>query len=87
MNSKITKQQFSDADKIEINSDEKSLPQEMQIQFKNIDEIDCFKFVEGIDTESCAYKYYNSLNQFRYIYQVSKFRLKSNFIYFSRKSK
>ena len=24
------------------------------------------EFVDGIDTDSCAYKYYNSLNHFRY---------------------
>jgi len=35
---------------------------------KAIDEIDCFSFVEDIDTESCAYKYLNSLNLFRYNY-------------------
>ena len=39
---------------------------------KAIDKIDCFVFVEDIDTDSCAYKYLNSLNLFRYQYNVSK---------------
>lgn len=39
---------------------------------KQIDNIDCFVFVEDIDTEGCAYKYLNSLNLFRYQYNVSK---------------
>ena len=29
------------------------------------------EFVDGIDTESCSYKYYNSLNHFRYQNSVS----------------
>jgi hypothetical protein len=39
---------------------------EFNAQMKAIDAIDCFEFVEDIDTESCAYKYLNSLNLFRY---------------------
>jgi hypothetical protein len=45
---------------------------EIKEQMEAIDKIDCFVFVEDIDTESCAYKYLNSLNLFRYQYNVSK---------------
>lgn len=44
------------------------LPEEMKKQFERINQIDCFEFVDGIDTESCGYKYINALNQFRYEY-------------------
>lgn len=44
----------------------KAFPEEMHKQFALIEKIDPFQFVEGIDTESCAYKYLNCLNFFRY---------------------
>lgn len=36
------------------------IPDEIQDQLKQIEEIDFMKFVEGIDTESLAYRFYNS---------------------------
>lgn len=50
---------------------EKAFPEEFKSQMSQIESLDCFKFEEGIDTESCAYKYLNSLNLFRYQYNVS----------------
>lgn len=56
------KNQLSDNDLIHIQEDYNSLPREIHEQFKRIDAIDCYQFEDGIDTESCAYKYYNALN-------------------------
>jgi hypothetical protein len=47
------------------------LPQEVLDGFKKVEDIDCFEFVDGIDPESCAYMYFNQLNQFRYEFTVS----------------
>lgn len=63
-------------DKLYIEMDEeKAFDSEMKNQFKMVDKLNCFAFVEGIDTESCAYKYLNQLNFFRYQYAVSFFFL------------
>ena len=40
--------------------------QDLAIDFVKIDNMDVMLFVDGIDTESISYRYYNSLNQFRY---------------------
>ena len=39
-------------------------------------------FVDSIDTESVAFKYFNSLNEFRYQYEVSK--LLSSILFFDK---
>ena len=36
------------------------MPSEIKDQLKQIEDIDFMKFVEGIDTESLAYRFYNS---------------------------
>ena len=39
-------------------------------QFDTINSINVFKFQKEIDPESCAYRYYNGLNHFRYEYDA-----------------
>lgn len=46
------------------------LPDLLLKQLDRVDQSDCSVFVEGIDTESVAYNYFNSLNQFRYEFQA-----------------
>jgi len=58
---------------IEIDASVGNLPLEIQEKFEKIDQEDCNKFVDGINTESPSYQYFNSLNQFRYEQNVSIF--------------
>ena len=44
----------------------RELPDLLVKQLDRVDEMDCSAFVEGIDTESVAYNYFNTLNQYRY---------------------
>ena len=63
---KVKKGQFQENELFVINAQYDDLPQEILNEFAKIDEIDCMAFVDGIDIEHCSYKYYNSLNHFRY---------------------
>jgi flagellar assembly factor FliW len=61
------------------------LPQEVLDGFKKVEDIDSFEFVDGIDPESCAYMYFNQLNQFRYEFAVSNpFSFNTDFLFSSR---
>lgn len=62
----MKKSQFSEHELFHITANYEDLPAEIKQEFVKIDEIDCMAFVDGIDTEHCSYKYYNSLNHFRY---------------------
>ena len=57
---------------MKFEKDEKQVhDKEMQVQFEQIDKLDCFKFLEDIDPEACGYKFLNAMNLFRYRYMVS----------------
>lgn len=62
---------LSDDEKIYLSAEEKLLPKEVQDSLRKIDEMDVFKFQEGVDTEGASYKFFNSLNEFRFQNKVS----------------
>ena len=51
--------------------DSEKMPQEIIDGFSKIAKMDHYAFNVGIDTEALSYKYYNSLNLFKYENQVS----------------
>ena len=57
--------EFEPYEKINIDKQNFSLP-ELDQDFDKISAINCMEFVDGIETDSVAFKYFNSLNQFRY---------------------
>ena len=67
---KVKKGNFSDSELIYPIT---VIPDEIKEQLKQIEQIDFMKFVEGIDTESLAYRFYNSQSLFRVQYNVSIF--------------
>lgn len=66
---KLKRGQFLESETIHFDP---NLPEEISSQFEKVDSLNCMEFVDGIDTESLSYKYYNSLNQFRVNYNVSQ---------------
>lgn len=60
---------FKIQDQMIVDLTMKNLYPDLQAEFDKIDAVDGNEFVDGIDTDSISYKFYNSLNQIRYDYQ------------------
>jgi len=52
-------------DKITVSADERHLPEEVALAMRKVDEADAFEFQDGVDPESPAFKFKNSLSAFR----------------------
>ncbi len=48
--------------KIPVDTDAKALPEQVQADLAKVEQIDCFKFVDGIDPDNQAMKYLSALN-------------------------
>jgi len=61
---------FEKQDTIILHGNESSLPVELVQEVEKIDQIDVYKYYEGIDTESLSYKFNNILQMFRIQFAV-----------------
>lgn len=83
---KFKKSALEPKDQIHINAAADALPAELQKTIDEIDMMDTNEFKDGIDTEIQSYKYFNALQQYKVLFNVSKFHFHFNTFSYRTKS-
>lgn len=81
---KFKTQALEGRDLIHINAQKDALPKELQKTLEEIDALDTEVFKDGIDTEIQSYKYFNALQQYRVLFNVSFIYLFRNICFLER---